>query len=176
MDPVSPSAHLCATGHCYPRYVRAIQYQYISLRYVLDNAHMLLQSHLGSILLLPPFSLVTIVQVSDFSFCNASWNSIPFMFDVFMEIPRFVLGATLLILAVTQTLKHSVNMYKATKHWQLNRYMERLVRDGIIYFLVYVAVFHPRSFPFAIVAISSPPPPPHLALEMWRQLTFPLNC
>ena len=62
----------------------------------------------------------------------------------------------LLILAVTQTLKQLVNMYKVTKQWQLNQYMERLVRDGLIYFLVYVAVFYPRSFPSSTVTNSHP--------------------
>ena len=63
-----------------------------------------------------------------------------FTVDVYAAIPRFILGATLLILAVTQTLKQSVTMYKATKQWQPNRYMERLMGDGILYFLAYVPV------------------------------------
>ena len=32
-------------------------------------------------------------------------------------------------------------MYKATKQWQPNRYMQQFVRDGIIYFLMYVTPF-----------------------------------
>ena len=31
-------------------------------------------------------------------------------------------------------------MYKATKQWQPNQYMERLVKDGVLYFLVYVSI------------------------------------
>ena len=84
-----------------------------------------------------PFSTVTISQVMNFSLCDAS---IPVMPSVHAEIPRFILGATLLILAVTQTFKESVNMYRATQQWQPNRYLKRLARDGIIYFLVYVSV------------------------------------
>ena len=94
---------------------------------------------------------VTIIQVMDFFSCNAGWSNVPFMLKVYQVIPRFILGAMLLILAVTQTLKQSVNMYKATKKWELNRYMERLVKDGILYFLVYVL---PLSFPFVIVPFS----------------------
>ena len=93
--------------------------------------------------LLQPCSPVTIGQIINFSFCNVSWSSAAFVADVYDAIPRFVLGAMLLILAVTQTLKQSVHMYKTTKKWQLNRYMEQLVRDGIIYFLVYVSEFLP---------------------------------
>ncbi|KAH0830245.1 hypothetical protein J3R83DRAFT_1605, partial [Lanmaoa asiatica] len=86
--------------------------------------------------LLPPFRTVTIIQVTGFSSCNAGWRNVPFMLKVYQVIPRFVLGAMLLIFAVAQTLKQSVNMYKAKKEWQLNRYMERLVKDGVLYFLV----------------------------------------
>ncbi|KAG8216189.1 hypothetical protein J3R82DRAFT_8214 [Butyriboletus roseoflavus] len=90
---------------------------------------------------------VTIVQVTNFSFCDLSSNTTTFMLAVYANlIPRFVLGAMLLILAGTQTLKQSVNMYKATKQWQPNRYMERLVRDGMIYFLVYVSISFPPLF------------------------------
>ncbi|KAN0080150.1 hypothetical protein V8E55_009716 [Tylopilus felleus] len=35
-------------------------------------------------------------------------------------------------------MKQSVNMYKATKLWQPNRYMQQLVTDGTIYFLAYI--------------------------------------
>ena len=82
------------------------------------------------------------------------------MFD---EIPRFALGAMLLILAVAQTLKQSVSMYKATKQWQPNRYMGRLVKDGVLYFLVYVSIPSlPLSFPFVTV-------PPILLSTICRQ-------
>ena len=98
--------------------------------------------------LLLSFSPVTILSVMDFSVCNVSWSNTPLMPAVYEEIPRCVLSATLLILAITQTLKESINMYKATKHWQPNRYMQRLVRDGIIYFLVYVF-----RFPLSLLSI-----------------------
>ena len=88
----------------------------------------------------PPFSPVTMAHVMDFSFCKPTWSNMVFTVDVYAAIPRFILGATLLILAVTQTLKQSVTMYKATKQWQPNRYMERLMGDGILYFLAYVPV------------------------------------
>ncbi|KAF8120490.1 hypothetical protein EV363DRAFT_91134 [Boletus edulis] len=59
-----------------------------------------------------------------YSLCNAT--------------PRVVLAAALVIFAVSQTLKQSFEMYKATKQWQPNRYMQKLVGDGILYFFVYV--------------------------------------
>lgn len=86
-----------------------------------------------------PSCAVTITQVMGFSACNPGWKNIPSKLQVYQVIPRFILGALLLILAVTQTLK-SVNVYEGKKGWQLNRYMEQLVKDGILYFLVYVSV------------------------------------
>ncbi|KAI9573186.1 hypothetical protein HD554DRAFT_2059614 [Boletus coccyginus] len=78
----------------------------------------------------------TITQVPDFQnlpFCSFFLN-VPPNITVYFMIPRFVLSAVLLVLALAQTLKQSVQMYKATKQWQPNRYMKLLVSDGIIYF------------------------------------------
>ena len=92
-----------------------------------------------SLYLLPPFSPVTIAQVLDFSLCDTSW-SYPSSSVSYEQIPQFVLEAMLVVLAITQTLKQSIDMYKATKQWQPNRYMGRLVGDGILYFLAYVSL------------------------------------
>ena len=94
---------------------------------------------------LPPVNLVTIVQVADFSVCNVSWSGLPPMLNMYAATPRFIVGAALLALAVIRTVTQSVNMYKAAKQWQPNRYMQQLVRDGALYVLVYVA---PLSIPF----------------------------
>ena len=106
--------------------------------------------------LLPPSLSVTTVQVLDFSFCNTSHNHTSLIAAVYASMPQFVLSAILLVLAVTQTLKESINMYKATKQWQPNRYMGQLVKDGIMYFLVCVLVSPSFSFPFATVMFSPP--------------------
>ena len=58
-----------------------------------------------------------------------------------LTVLRFVLCVLLLILAVISSLKESVVLYKATKQWQPNRYIQLLVKDGILYFLVYVFLF-----------------------------------
>ena len=123
---------------------------HISQVYVLDKIHLSLQSHPTTL------SPVTIVQVMDFSICDASSRNTLFILSMCDGILRFVLGAALLILAVTQTLKQSVNMYKATKHWQPNRYMQRLMKDGILYFLVCVSVPPPLSFGFVTITFSHP--------------------
>jgi len=90
---------------------------------------------------IPPSILpVTTVQVLDLSLCNVSYSvSLPAIW--YDAISKFVLGIALLALATTQTLKQLVGMYKATKQWQPNRYMQQLTRDGILYFLAYVSPF-----------------------------------
>ncbi|KAF8427647.1 hypothetical protein L210DRAFT_3508914 [Boletus edulis BED1] len=53
-------------------------------------------------------------------------------------LSQFILAVTLFIFAVFQTVKQSVELYKATKQWQPNRYVQQLVSDGIIYFALNV--------------------------------------
>ncbi|KAF8119697.1 hypothetical protein EV363DRAFT_1196273 [Boletus edulis] len=80
---------------------------------------------------------VTVVRVFDISFCNvSSVNGPPTrgLYIALVVLPGLLLAATLLIFAVFQTVKQSVELYKATKQWQPNRYVQQLVSDGIIYF------------------------------------------
>ncbi|KAF8419129.1 hypothetical protein L210DRAFT_3766728 [Boletus edulis BED1] len=81
---------------------------------------------------------VTLAQVLDFSSCSISFINTPSRLYVYRAAPRLVLAAVLVILAVSQTLKQSFEMYKATKQWQPNRYMQKLVGDGVLYFIVNV--------------------------------------
>ncbi|KAF8125305.1 hypothetical protein EV363DRAFT_1299274 [Boletus edulis] len=80
---------------------------------------------------------VTVAQVLDFSLCNVSYAKTPSALQ-YIAIPQLILGVALILFAVFQTLKQSVAMYKATKQWQPNRYMQKLVGDGFLYFLVNV--------------------------------------
>ncbi|KAF8452892.1 hypothetical protein L210DRAFT_3519916 [Boletus edulis BED1] len=79
-----------------------------------------------------------LAQFLDFSFCGFSFINTPMTLRVYRAVPRLVLSGALVILAVFQTLKQSFEMYKATKQWQPNRYMQKLVADGILYFFVNV--------------------------------------
>lgn len=85
-----------------------------------------------------------LVQIQDFSICSAFVN-IPSGITTYATIPRFIIGAMSLILALIRTVSDSVGMYKATKQWQPNRYIKLLARDGIVYFFVYVVL--PISLP-----------------------------
>ena len=50
------------------------------------------------------------------------------------------LSALMCLLVVIQLIREALQMYKATKRFQLNGYMNLLVWEGMIYFLTYVDV------------------------------------
>ena len=104
-----------------------------------------LRSH---ILLLVP---AIVVQIADVSSCNMFFNVFPsqLLWDIIAL--RLMLGVTLLILAVTSTLRQLLVMYNATKQWQPNRYMEQFTKDGILYFVAYV-------FPCRLLSVNSDSP------------------
>ena len=85
------------------------------------------------------------IQVTDFTICTASVNKASFPLTLLRNILQFILSVALLCFAVIQVLKQSFEMYKATKQWQPNKYLQQLVIDGFIYFLVYVFLFYTLS-------------------------------
>ena len=116
--------------------------------------------------LLPPFSPVEVIEVIDLVSCNISLDqsnaSLHLLWGI--AILRIVLSVMLLVLALVSTLKQSVVLYKATKKWQPNHYMQLFVKDGIFYFLVYVFPLPFLSVPFITIRFSHPcysqlPPP-----------------
>ena len=78
------------------------------------------------------------IQVIDFTICTASLNKASLPLFLLYRILQLILSVALLCFAVVQVLKQSFKMYKATKQWQPNKYLQQLVTDGIVYFLVYV--------------------------------------
>ena len=83
--------------------------------------------------------LVYISQLLDITVCNVvygapAWSSA-------CTINQFILGTAMCTLVTVKFVKDSLQMYQATRKWQLNRYMNHLVRDGLLYFLVYVPQF-----------------------------------
>ena len=86
------------------------------------------------------FSTVTVVQVIDFSFCSSTLSNASSNLLLGVVALRLVLSVMLLVLAAISTLRESVMMYKATKQWQPNHYMQLFMKDGIVYFLVYVSL------------------------------------
>ncbi|KAF8452755.1 hypothetical protein L210DRAFT_2055698 [Boletus edulis BED1] len=84
----------------------------------------------------PTYAAVSMVQLLDVTVCTVnfsiqSWNNAA-------TIIQFILGAILCILAAAQFVRNLLEMHRVTRKWQLNRYMNLLVRDGLLYFLVTV--------------------------------------
>ena len=53
---------------------------------------------------------------------------------------HIALGTLMCLLGVIQFIREVLQMYRATKCFRLNCYMNLLTREGVIYFLVYVQV------------------------------------
>ncbi|KAN0097473.1 hypothetical protein V8E55_001919 [Tylopilus felleus] len=81
---------------------------------------------------------ITTLQALNLSVCVQVANSTPLEMAVrwFVAIPQLLLSVALLVLAVIQTWKQSVDMYKATKQWTPNKYMQHLMKDESLYFLI----------------------------------------
>ena len=75
-------------------------------------------------------------------------NPFPIWLEV-IDTVQITLGGSTCIFVVTQFVRESHQMYKATKQFQLNHYMNLLVREGMIYFFAYVHIssFHPFPLP-----------------------------
>ena len=96
-------------------------------------------------------------QVLNFSFCVP--QNIPPIWALLLDSTQITLGALMCLLVVLKFIKEAHQMYKATKHFCLNRYMNLLFREGMIYFLVYVQV------------LSFPPFSTSMQLSSWRIIT-----
>ncbi|KAI9567799.1 hypothetical protein HD554DRAFT_2103449 [Boletus coccyginus] len=71
-------------------------------------------------------------QILNFSICGArssspTWTTVTTTFQI-------VEGATLLSLMIFQFVWESLQMYRETGRWQINRYMNIFVKQGILYF------------------------------------------
>ncbi|KAN0092678.1 hypothetical protein V8E55_003462 [Tylopilus felleus] len=72
-----------------------------------------------------------IVKIMDDSFClvisTPVWTNEATIFQI-------THGAAMCLLAIIRFVRQSLQMYRATKQWQPNRYMSLLVTQGIFYF------------------------------------------
>ena len=65
---------------------------------------------------------------------------IPRIYTLAASISRIVLGAAMCVLVTIEFARQSFQFYRATKVWQPNRYMKLLLKQGLLYFFVYVPV------------------------------------
>ncbi|KAH0831315.1 hypothetical protein J3R83DRAFT_13961 [Lanmaoa asiatica] len=71
------------------------------------------------------------------SFCNPTYT-VSHALGIYKAIPRLILAALMFILAVARFCTESFQTYKATRQWQVNKYLNLLVKEGVLYFLSYV--------------------------------------
>lgn len=80
---------------------------------------------------------MTVAHIMDLSFCAAalapSWKMVS-------SITQLIHAAVMCMLVIIQFIRQSVQMYKATKQWQLNRFVNLLVMEGVLYFFAYVLI------------------------------------
>ncbi|KAF9232819.1 hypothetical protein BU15DRAFT_67137 [Melanogaster broomeanus] len=74
--------------------------------------------------------------------CTLSFN-VSSSLNAYFLIPKVVLSAVLCGFAVVQLVRESLQMHRAIKQWRSNQYLELLVRESVLYFVVYL---------FAVVA------------------------
>ena len=60
------------------------------------------------------------------------------LLEMAIVVVQMALGVSMCLLVAIQFLKESLQMYKVTKRFQLNRYMNLLAREGTIYSAAYV--------------------------------------
>ena len=81
-----------------------------------------------STVMLPPAPNPTVCIIQ-----YPSWN-----WGRYSVIPLVVLQGVMCLLAIYQSFRQSFQLYKATKRWQLNKYFQLLVNQGILYFSMWV--------------------------------------
>ncbi|KAF8838728.1 hypothetical protein BDN67DRAFT_971130 [Paxillus ammoniavirescens] len=78
---------------------------------------------------------VHLVEVVDVRLCIVPDTTIPIP-SRYLLGSRFILGALLCIFAVAKFIRESLETYKEIKQWRSNRYMELLVRESVLYFII----------------------------------------
>ncbi|KAF8135140.1 hypothetical protein EV363DRAFT_854068 [Boletus edulis] len=94
----------------------------------------------------PRFISAATTPTLEISTCRLETTPLTVSLEV-ATILQIVHGAAMCILAVFQFMRQSLQMYGVTKRWQLNRYMNLLVQQGILSFFAYVLV----PIPFRIL-------------------------
>ena len=88
-----------------------------------------------------PDHIVVTAQVLDASFCMLQASSpLAIWAEIAIDIVRITLGALMCLLVAIQFVRQSLQMYRVTKQFELSRYMNLLVREGMFYFLAYVHI------------------------------------
>ena len=93
-------------------------------------------------------------QVLHLSYCEVT-SYVPAIWSEITDISQLALGVLMCLLVAIQFVTQSLQMYKATKRFQLSRYMNLLVREGMIYFLAYVYSLSFFPFRFGVTRLTA---------------------
>ncbi|KAF9237832.1 hypothetical protein BU15DRAFT_62856 [Melanogaster broomeanus] len=69
--------------------------------------------------------------------CTLSLN-VPSSISTYSPISKVILSTLLCGFAVVQLVRESLQMYRAIKQWRSNQYLDLLVRESVLYFVVYL--------------------------------------
>lgn len=83
----------------------------------------------------------------NYSFCV--FGSVSTIEDEVLDAVQIAFSTLMCFLVTIRFIKESLQMYKVTKQFEVNRYMKQIARDGMVYFLAYVHVsfYSPISLP-----------------------------
>ncbi|KAF8126071.1 hypothetical protein EV363DRAFT_1349698 [Boletus edulis] len=98
--------------------------------YILEVAILLLNASIYSD---PNYIKMSITQCLDISICNIM-PSTP-TWSIAATTMQCILGTVLCTLVVVKFVRGSLQMYQATRRWEVNSYIALLARDGLFYFL-----------------------------------------
>ncbi|KAF8452762.1 hypothetical protein L210DRAFT_3626779 [Boletus edulis BED1] len=87
----------------------------------------------ASIYIEPKYSKVSVVQLLDITICSITLSTR--IFNIVNATIQCSLSTVLCILVVVKLAKDTLQMYQATRAWQINRYISLLTRDGLVYFV-----------------------------------------
>lgn len=82
--------------------------------------------------------IVEVTQVLNLAYCGVTSSSVTW--TKVSAIPEIVNGGVMCILVIYQFVKRVLEMYKVTKKFHFNRYMNLLAGQSILYFLLYVPI------------------------------------
>jgi len=68
------------------------------------------------------------------SFCASQLYSRKYVWGTIAVISQIAHGALLCTLVIIQFVRQSIQMYRSTQIWELNKYINLMVKQGIIYF------------------------------------------
>ncbi|KAF9231087.1 hypothetical protein BU15DRAFT_82845 [Melanogaster broomeanus] len=78
---------------------------------------------------------VTDLKMVDIEFCTVTYAASITHFAKLHTLPQYVLSILLVVLSISQFVRESLQMHKAVKQWQSNRYMSLLTGQSVLYFI-----------------------------------------